>query len=348
MDIRQLTFIDIVIHPNFVNWFSDYLSFLSFGMLRDALRQNKRGSRSPIFSLSFRKHVNYRLSLLGIQPLSFWGNMFKSNAFLHGSFLLSCILDPLLVRDSKIFTSTSDIDIILPRVTQDQPCIACMRKLYNKIKKKDEGSEEEVPLRLIKSYLNLDLVSLKHRYDRIGGLLTKNQLDNYVETRDLIDHLSHPYTSHISMYLCTNGSLTSLDSDSYYHFGNNRKWTTSFGTGVKVDETIVKIYFKEEMIHFMNNHVDFDIGKVLYDGKKLTISYLDALLTRRCNFPSIDVMRSKIRRTHGRETLEQIEGRLKVRVESLHNRAIYYKTKGIDIVFSKSQLEYIKKQTLTD
>lgn len=334
MEAPTTTLIDIATHPNFINWFVDYLDFLSIGMLRNALRKNRRGSKSPIYSLSFRKHVDMRLSILSINPPSFWGNMTKSRAVIHGSFLLSCLLDPLSGNTLRIFTKESDIDIMVPRPEERNPfCKSCVRKLYVLA---FPTRNQNVTVDIMIKELGINISTPKTRYDSLDRLIVDGVINDTIASM-VRSHFCDPYCTNISMYLCHNTTLNYIAEDYKYEFGTNAKWNA---TTVKIDETRVNVYFDSGLSHFIENHVDFDIGKVLYDGKKLKILHLYQLLKRECRFPDIEVIKHNISKNKRYKLSQSLDIATKKRVNKLYDRVRQYEKKGITVLMTDEQLKY--------
>lgn len=260
-------------HANFFDLFSclSYLDLLSLAYALHPLLPSF-GKRIP----SLQSIVNRQLQRLGIETASFWKALQDSKAVLHGSFLLHCLLEPIKSGlYSQIFTHSSDIDLLEPYSTlKKEVCLPCLRRLYQaRFPGDSKAGQKKIRQTLLGAY---EKTSHQTQIGFLKGYLQLNVQNPHIRRR-------HTETNALSSFLCHFGEMAPEPIENYRNFPFERRlmWKMS---GTTLDQ--VTIMTDKPVKNWLRGHVDFEFGKVCFDGRKLTIVNRRALIKRISSLPN--------------------------------------------------------------
>lgn len=271
----------VLSHPNFFELF-DYLSYVDLLSLAYAVYpiHSGFGKRLP----KFRDIVDRMLRRFDIQTESFWLALQKSEAIIHGSFLLHCLLEPLAMKTySDIFHERSDIDILESGSSMKQEvCPTCLRKLYE-IK---FPGDTKTPVKKMLPRLLGTSKEMHHNkvIKQLKELVPIDKRPFHIQSR-------HIDTNPISSFLCYFGTPLPESSDNYrLPFERRLVWKMS---KIKFDQITVSTWVVSHTPglvlasakKWLMSQADFDYSKICFDGNKLLIINRRALIKRTSDFP---------------------------------------------------------------
>lgn len=342
----------VLLHPDFFSLFGDWCSFLDLYFLGKSLEKTQPDLAKLFLSrLNFRTLIDKRLSSFGIPAEPFWKAIKESEALLHGSFLLSCLLDPINGTRNQLFTENSDIDILEPKGTKENAiCPSCLRKLHGRLFPGKKVSMKVVEIDLFGIKKNDDL-SKKRRH--LFSLMRGKDIDP-----DFIPHIYQKDNSINSLgkFLCHLGSICKDPKFNYTEmFDSHLIWTQTFPkdqtcpnnrrkepNGIYVDECAISVRNKNELLAWISEHVDFEFGKVAYDGEKITIFNISAVLSKFSSFPDVEKTGQKELRKYIFSKI-WLKDQKNNRILQFWERSLQYQKRGFKILISSSQSKAIEE-----
>jgi len=324
----------VLLFPDFFSLFGDNCSFLDLYLFAKALEKSQPLLASSFLArLDFRQLIDRPLSALGIVPGPFWKAIKDSEAVLHGSFLLSCLLDPINGKQNKIFTEESDIDILEPTSQKkEEICPSCLRKLHGVLFPNKTCSMKIVEMDLL-GVKKDDKMMKKKQY--LHAMLRNNNIEPklmpHIHQRDAT-------VNPLGKYLCHQGQLCGSPKFNYSAlFEAHFVWmplgaVTQESRKVAIDQCTIAVKNKKELLEWIPRHVDFAFGKVVYDGEKLTIFDLPALLSKSSPFPEIDLGKTDPFFSPSGQKREKY-----IKILQFWKRTLSYEKKGFKVFLSNRQ-----------
>jgi hypothetical protein len=326
----------MLLNPNFFEFFGERCSFLDLFLFGKSLMQDY-----PILASSFLRRLNFRtlvdkrLQELGIETEAFWKAMKESGAVLHGSFLLSCLLDPISGKRNKIFEEKSDIDILEPSgMKKLEFCPSCLRRLDEKrFPKEIKRSQKKIAYRLFGTKSST--------HDQLSRSLFKHKIAMPDYSPGFYPHLfgrNHKFINSLDKFFCHSYRLQKCSTLNYSEmFDSHLVW----GNGkIAVDQCTISVQNKSQLLAWVKKNVDFAFGKIVYDGEKLTIFDLNSLLSKTSEFPDIEAVDPQEIRKY-KYSSAALSGTKKKRILQLWERTQRYQRKGFNIIVSPKQMELI-------